>query len=685
MAVLNNLYPPTIDTYMPAFLVGDVTTYITSESYKTLSYADVINYEKEVNKNIINSGIVDVEDLWNRYQERLAELKTQYSNYAEYIAQVNIEKVQYQLDLEELLIDSPRKTEIENTFFEEKPAVVKIPHTVDVTTANTTDEKYICRVYFALSYYNKMYEIANAQVTVRSQSTNRSALHKTKYPCEIALKQIKKDNNRQTNDKYYIEIKPEDLEGCNFEIDKYYKIQIRFTGKDATDPEIKTIDEDSQEMDPDAVQAIDSWLTYNEKYFSEWSTVCLIRGISEPTVELKGFSLTTPASILENIADTQIVGQLTFADENETETLKNYRIRVYNNEDKLLYDTDLLYTNDYTDVNNFNHSIPYNFEVAEGYYFILDYTTKNLYSESLRYGFDIVASQRSPLIVVIDAYEDIKNGNFGIRVTKSRATGYFTGSVVIRRADNRDGFTIWKDVYTAHYNAVNYIDFVWHDYTIESGVWYKYAVQGIEPNGIRKPMLKFNVPVMMVLEDMFLSAADQQIKIAFNPSVSSFRQVVNEVKIDTIGSQYPYIKRSGHNNYAQFPIGGMIFSQMDEDGVFFTQEEAYENMYWDYKNYNDKENISPYADFVWEKAFREKVKEFLQDGNVKLFRSPTEGNFLVKLMDVQFQPNQTLGRRLWSFSATAYEIDACNIENYNKYNIMSNKVDNAEGVSIGGE
>jgi hypothetical protein len=122
--------------------------------------------------------------------------------------------------------------------------------------------------------------------------------------------------------------------------------------------------------------------------------------------------------------------------------LKNYRIRVYNNEDKLLYDTDLLYTNDYTDVNNFNHSIPYNFEVAEGYYFILDYTTKNLYSESLRYGFDIVASQRSPLIVVIDAYEDIENGNFGIRVTKSRATGYFTGSVVIRRADNRDGFTI---------------------------------------------------------------------------------------------------------------------------------------------------------------------------------------------------------------------------------------------------
>jgi hypothetical protein len=63
MAVLNNLYPPTIDTYMPAFLVGDVTTYTKSEEYKTLSYIDIINYEKEVDKNIINSGVAGVEEL----------------------------------------------------------------------------------------------------------------------------------------------------------------------------------------------------------------------------------------------------------------------------------------------------------------------------------------------------------------------------------------------------------------------------------------------------------------------------------------------------------------------------------------------------------------------------------------------------------------------------------------------
>jgi hypothetical protein len=42
-------------------------------------------------------------------------------------------------------------------------------------------------------------------------------------------------------------------------------------------------------------------------------------------------------------------------------------------------------------------------------------------------------------------------------------------------------------------------------------------------------------------------------------------------------------------------------------------------------------------------------------------------------MNVQFQPNQTLGRRLWSFSSNAFEIDECNWDNYDKYGVMSVK------------
>jgi hypothetical protein len=49
---------------------------------------------------------------------------------------------------------------------------------------------------------------------------------------------------------------------------------------------------------------------------------------------------------------------------------------------------------------------------------------------------------------------------------------------------------------------------------------------------------------------------------------------------------------------------------------------------------------------IYEKDFRDKVKEFLYEHNVKLFRSATEGNILVKLMNISFSPNQSLGRKI---------------------------------------
>jgi len=64
--------------------------------------------------------------------------------------------------------------------------------------------------------------------------------------------------------------------------------------------------------------------------------------------------------------------------------------------------------------------------------------------------------------------------------------------------------------------------------------------------------------------------------------------------------------------------------------------------------------------------------EFLYKNNIKLFRSLTEGNILVKLTNVAFQPIDTLGRRLYSFSATATEIDNNILENLKtKYNLIN--------------
>ena len=46
---------------------------------------------------------------------------------------------------------------------------------------------------------------------------------------------------------------------------------------------------------------------------------------------------------------------------------------------------------------------------------------------------------------------------------------------------------------------------------------------------------------------------------------------------------------------------------------------------------------------------------------------------LVKLSNITFSPNISLGRRIYSFSCTVYEIAENSIDNINKYKIMEAK------------
>ena len=46
-------------------------------------------------------------------------------------------------------------------------------------------------------------------------------------------------------------------------------------------------------------------------------------------------------------------------------------------------------------------------------------------------------------------------------------------------------------------------------------------------------------------EDCFLYDGKRQLKIKFNPKVSSFKKDILETKIDTLGSKYPFIFKNG--------------------------------------------------------------------------------------------------------------------------------------------
>ena len=519
-------------------------------------------------------------------------------------------------------------------------------------------QKNTCRVYFSISLYNSLSDIKNAQVTVANQNTNLSVLDKNKYPCEIMLTDIKTDLTRTSDDKYYIEVKSSDIEE-GFQINQYYKVQIRFTAADAVDISLNT------------PQAIDSWLAANLSSFSEWSTVCLVRGISVPSLSVSGFDISADTT-LWSLNNVDVVGRLTYADPAETDTLKSYQIKLYDINNQLLSDSGTIYSNAYSNINEFNYTFEYAFNEGENYCFTFEYETANMYTESNTYEFMVVQESADILNASLTAVLDNINGCIILNVKSKDDDNSFVGNITIRRTSSESNFTIWEDVHTESFEENSKLDYTWYDYTIKSGVYYKYIAQrrsGIGNRGVA--IHAEGEPFMMLFDDMYLTGGDGQLNIRFDPSVSSFKRTVSESRTDTIGSKYPYIKRNGYVEYRQFPIGGTITHLMDPSHLITSREEIFRDSLDNYTEFNKDKNvrIDDLNDWTYEREFREKVMDFLYANKVRLFRSATEGNILVKIMDINLTPNSTLGRRIYSFTATAYEVDAATIKNYDKYGI----------------
>ena len=411
----------------------------------------------------------------------------------------------------------------------------------------------------------------------------------------------------------------------------------------------------------------------------------------------------------------------------------------------------------------------------------------------------------------------------------------YSGTFVITRADERSDYKEWIEIsrfiiagdYASHYG--------FRDFTVEQGVKYRYGIQQYNVNYVysekvlsrdltpwmdRKDPMYWaqEEPVQADFEDMFLFDGQRQLKIRYNPKMTSFKNSIPEQKIDTIGSKYPFIFRNAHTKYKDFPIGGLLSFQADDQGLFLFDRElqdshilttdlsrvksrpygptwrldsdgkvkleshtatwewmAHEQNYWvnqveevdpytkkvvkknEYIPYTDAEKNQPLKEtlsyervqftspdglerhtvkiksnhktlkgvvffdpvletvvadsdealayvtkeqsfidingkkrtnldgtmvrqnkdltsdnILSERFFKLTALDWLGDGNVKLFRSPTEGNYLVRILNTQLQPVEQLGRMIHNFTCQAYEIDNISYEKLVYYHIMNN-------------
>lgn len=232
-----------------------------------------------------------------------------------------------------------------------------------------------------------------------------------------------------------------------------------------------------------------------------------------------------------------------------------------------------------------------------------------------------------------------------------------SGSFLLTRSCQDSDYMEWNEILrfqlTAQFPSMD----LWKDFTIEQGKNYKYSLQQYNDNGLYSNRI-FSNEVYGDFEDAFLYDGERQLKIRYNAKISSFKATVLEAKMDTIGGQYPFILRNGQTYYREFPISGLISYQMDKDNYFF-----------DHSQYNSTINLTG-ENLQQEREFKLKVYEWLNNGKPKLFRSPTEGNYIVRLMNVSLTPNDSVGRMLHTFNATAYEIADFVYNNLKSYNFI---------------
>lgn len=222
-------------------------------------------------------------------------------------------------------------------------------------------------------------------------------------------------------------------------------------------------------------------------------------------------------------------------------------------------------------------------------------------------------------------------------------------------------------------------NFSWKDFSVEQGVKYTYSLRQKANNQLSTRILSNTIEVDF--QDMFLSDGKRQLKIAFNPKVSSFKNTILEQKTDTIGGKYPLFFRNGSVQYKEIPISGLISYYMDDAQLFITNEELgliQENS----KRPGTPDNFEELdfasrrttaltnSNYEAERRFKLKVLDWLTNGELKLFRSPTEGNYVVRLMNTSLSPNDTLGRLLHTFTSTGYEAMNNDLEDMKKCGLV---------------
>ena len=520
--------------------------------------------------------------------------------------------------------------------------------------------------------------IKHIQIRVVEQRSNSSIVNTSKYPDNIIYKNV--DLTKEASP-YGIKILTSDLRKP-WSPGVCYKIQLRFGSTSF----------------PSDLSAFAAWKKeqINNQTFSEWSTVMVIKAIAQPEVYIENAgTLRTDV-----IASKQTEASLTplfvgdYIDNASEEPLEKYKFDLYDETGKTLIES-----SDWIQAvsgKNCSHRFKTMLTNNESYRVYFSIVTRNGYETRTYYDFQAIKVYLESLTDVSIRVDDAdvfcrENGCMRIYLT---AKNPLTGCYVLTRTSEESNYQVYEDLKYFNYFEEEFSDtLLYIDYIIESGIKYKYAFQYQNSQGLRSAPLQedgMTAPSRSVdFEYSYIYRDGVQLRLKFNQKLSSFKHTTLASKQDTLGDQFPHLSKNGYAYYAEFPISGLISFQMDEDQTFFTLKT-------DGYYYNNElvipvdkfsvstatrgdESVPSYLpidssitdnNIFVERKFREKAEQFLNDFTYKLYKSPTEGNIVIGLINLSMTPNASLGRMIFEFSATAYEVLENTIDDLNEVGII---------------
>lgn len=435
-----------------------------------------------------------------------------------------------------------------------------------------------------------------------------------------------------------------DLSNISFRIGQFYRIQIAYT---------------------------------KDEEIGYYSTIGVVKYTALPSVSILGLEY-----LKNNLHLYNYEGKYEQKEDGDaSEKLYSSRFILYDDKDKIIKDSGEIIHSVANDVipsqaiEKFH--IGQDLEIGTIYRLQLTIKTINgLVVKSPKY--KIIQSQSSGVAfddvkyLILNAKSNYEEGHIVITLdTSKKDQEVLIGSFLISRSEAKTPYE-WEKIkyYFARSEKIKQIEI--KDFTIEQGKRYVYSIQQYNNHGIYSNRIISNT-VYSDFEDIFLLDGKRQLKIQFNPKISSMKDNILETKVNTIGSKYPFITRNGRVNHKEFSLSGLISYLSDNNSNF---------MNWKDLNLETRHTNLTSDNIYAERQFKLEVLSWLNNGNPKILKTPTEGNYIVRLMGVSMSPNDSVGRMLHSFNCTASEIAPFNYETLIKNEFVSLEENNNSMVTL---